>query len=104
MACYTDALRDPDMVHSMLSNYYTAIGGMPLFDAKVSRGVGAKWNITTFMEQYKAASQVLVDDSGMMMWEALWYERAKQTEYGGLGKVEAGARWKEWQRLREAAV
>ena len=99
---YSDALKDPDMIYAMLRNYYTAIGGMPLFDAKVPRGIGNKWKIATFMEQYKAASQVMVDDTGEMLWESLWYERAKTTEYGGLGRLEAEARWKDWQRLREA--
>eukprot|EP00974_Lingulodinium_polyedra_P120303 11174484-Lingulodinium_polyedra.AAC.1 len=83
---YSDALNDPDLVHAMLINYYEAIGGMPLFEERVPKGVGSKWKITTFFEEYRSASQVLVDDGGMMMWESLWYERAKLTEYGGYGK------------------
>ena len=61
----------------MLKSYYAAIGGMPLFSERAPRGCSWKWNIATFFEEYRASSSVLVDDTGVMMWESLWLEKSK---------------------------
>ena len=74
---------------------------MPGFGERAQRNAGANWNILTFFEQYVAASQVVVDNTGTMMWEALWMEKSKLTEYGIYGKAEAESMWKECGALEQ---
>eukprot|EP00438_Fugacium_kawagutii_P013870 Skav228410 [mRNA] locus=scaffold3824:318780:319841:- [translate_table: standard] len=62
------------------------------------RGV---WSVVRYIERVVAASGLVKDAVGELMWEKLWLEFAQTVRGGRLREEEAALKWKEWEEAVE---
>ena len=91
-----EARADDEKLQAMLASYFelcpeaTDDGG-PVTGRK--RGV---WSLVKYVERVTAASGIIKDVLGEMMWEKLWIEHAQTARGGKLREEEAAKQWLEW--------
>ena len=88
-----DARLDDKKLQNMISSYMVACpesceGG------NKRRGT---WCVARYVERVRAASGVVRDRVGEMMWEKLWIEHAMSTRGGRMTEEDAVAQWKRWE-------
>lgn len=66
-----------------------------------------QWSVVRYMERVKAASGLVKDCIGELMWDKLYLEHAQTTRGGRLREEEALLQWKQWEesvQLKDPSV
>ena len=91
----SEARNDEDKCFAMVQSYLEAC---PEACESLQGRKRGPWSVGTYMERFKAASGVVRDKVGEMMWEKLYIEWAMTTRGGRKSEEDAVAQWKEWER------
>lgn len=88
-----DARQDEERCYNMIQSYLEACPETCENFGK-KRGI---WSVVRYMERVTAASGLVRDSVGEMMWEKLYIEFAQTTRGGRLREEDAQLQWKEWE-------
>ena len=87
------ARQDEDRLYNMLSSYNEACPEASEHHPGKKRGT---WSCVKYMERVTAASGLVSDALGEMMWERLWMEFSATVRGGRRTEEAAMAKWQEW--------